>query len=242
MLNHAPPALDPDRHGLFLDIDGTVVDIAPRPQDVCGDESLRVSLRNLSARFNGALAVITGRSISDADRILGRSVRCVAGVHGLERRVDDVVVRSPTTTFDDDLCRKVFAIGAILDATVEQKDGGFAVHYRAAPQFGDLVRKACDELAARHKLRVIHGKMVAEILAPGPHKGDALATIMGAKPFAGRLPVAVGDDVTDEDAFQAASRLGGFAVLVGSQRPSAAAYRLESVAEVRRWLSVRPSV
>jgi trehalose 6-phosphate phosphatase len=234
----APPALDPERHGVFLDIDGTIVEIAALPEHVSGDAELVDALRMLGQRHGGAVAVLTGRSIRDADRILGHAVPYVAGVHGLERRLGDGIVRTTTPErLPGDLRRRVYAVGSTLEALVEEKAGGFAIHYRARPEFGSMVRRAVEELATRHGLRTIHGKMVAELLAPGPHKGNVLLEIMADRRFVGRLPVAVGDDVTDEDAFAAAVERGGFAVLVGPARPSNATYRLDSVTEVRRWLA-----
>jgi trehalose 6-phosphate phosphatase len=124
-----------------------------------------------------------------------------------------------------------------LNAVLEDKGAGIALHYRHAPPCEEEVRGVARALAAEHRLRLLYGKMVVEILAGETTKGDALIELMQGAPFAGRIPVAVGDDVTDEDAFAAALRLGGVGVLVGPSRATAARCALPDVAAVRAWLA-----
>lgn len=233
-----PPLIDSKRHALFLDLDGTLLELAPRPDLVVVDPALIALLQALSAHLNGALAIVSGRSINDVDTLLPEAVRCVAGLHGQEYRIDGVRAHGPTDAGIEAALvtiRKLKAGGAI-DALLENKGTAIALHYRQAPEQGLFVRRMADELASIHGLKVLHGKMVAELVPLNASKALAISTLMREPAFAGRQPVAVGDDVTDEDAFSAALSLGGFAVHVGAARSTHAAYRLESVKAVKSWL------
>jgi len=235
----APPLLDPSKHALFLDLDGTLVDIEAHPDDVVAGEALRALLRRASESLGGAVALITGRTIADADRILGGAIANIAGVHGLEHRINGKLNRDHDAAVElhaalEDV-RDLIETGA-LHARVEEKGASVALHYRHAPEIEQHVRAYAAQIAARHRLRTLPGKMVIEIVAGAHTKGDAVEAFMRSPPFASRVPVAVGDDVTDEDAFAAAARQGGFAVRVGESRSSSAAYRLATPAHVHAWL------
>jgi trehalose 6-phosphate phosphatase len=236
----APPLFDVRQHALFLDLDGTLVDIEARPQDVVAGDALRALLRRACGAAGGAMALITGRTISDADRILGGAIANIAGVHGLEHRINGKLNRDHEAASElnaalEDVRDLVNA--GVLHARIEEKGASVALHYRHAPEIEQDVRACAAQIAARHRLRTLPGKMVIEIVAGAHTKGEALDTFMRAAPFAGRLPVAVGDDVTDEDAFAAAARAGGFAIRVGESRSSSAAYRLATPAAVHDWLA-----
>jgi trehalose 6-phosphate phosphatase len=236
----APPLLDVRRHALFLDLDGTLVEIEERPDDVVAGGALRTLLRRACAAMDGAVALITGRTISDADRILGGAIANIAGVHGLEHRINGKLDRDHEAASElnaalEDV-RDLVAAG-MLQANIEEKGASVALHYRHLPEIEQDVRACAAQIAARHRLRTLPGKMVIEIVAGAHTKGDAMEALMRSPPFAGRTPVAVGDDVTDEDAFAAAARAGGFAVRVGESRTSSAAYRLATPAEVHDWLA-----
>ena len=235
----APPLFDVHRHALFLDLDGTLVDIEEHPDQVVAGESLRALLRRLCEAMGGAVALITGRTIADAERILGDAISNIAGVHGMEHRINGKLNRDHAAASEMNAAleevRDLLARGA-LQARIEEKGASVALHYRHAPEIEQDVRACAAQIAARHRLRTLPGKMVIEIVAGAHTKGDAVETFLRAAPFAGRLPVAVGDDVTDEDAFAVAARAGGFAVHVGQSRTSSAAYRLVSPAAVHSWL------
>jgi trehalose 6-phosphate phosphatase len=237
----AAPPLDVSRHALFLDIDGTLLDLAPTPEEVSADTALSALLRTLALRLDGALAVLTGRAVIDADRILGGAVDCVAGLHGQEWRVGAQILRGEAGAETLPLAREAvdrLVSGGALDARVEDKGGALALHYRHAPEQGALVSRAVQEIATLHGLRALHGNMVSELMPHGATKGGAVLALMSEPPFAGRVPVAVGDDVTDEDAFAAVNELGGVSVLVGAPRKTAAKHKLANVAAVRDWLKV----
>lgn len=235
----APPLFDVRKHALFLDLDGTLVEIEEHPDDVVAGDALRALLQRACEAVGGAVALITGRTISDADRILGGAIANIAGVHGLEYRINgkqnrDHVVASELRAALENV-RDLVAAG-VLHARIEEKGASVALHYRHAPEIEQDVRACAAQIAARHRLRTLPGKMVIEIVAGAHTKGDAMEAFMRTAPFKGRLPVAIGDDVTDEDAFSAAARAGGFAIRVGESRTSSAAYRLATPAAVRDWL------
>lgn len=235
-----PPPLDLKANALFLDLDGTLVEIAAHPDHVRAGDELRLLLLRLLEEMNGALALITGRTIESADRVLAHAVPNIAGVHGFERRM-----RGGTTRAQDDLAplvaaadeaRELVRTGA-LAARLEDKSAGLALHFRHAPEAADAVRRIGEALAERHGLSLLEGKMVVELTLGVRNKGDAVAAFMAEAPFAGRRPIALGDDVTDEDAFAAARAFGGVAVLVGPPRLSAATHRLGAASDVLAWLA-----
>jgi trehalose 6-phosphate phosphatase len=226
----APPLFDAGKHALFLDLDGTLVEIAEHPDDVVAGDALRALLRHVCDAAGGAVALITGRTIADADRILGGAIANIAGK--LHR--DHVAASELRAALED--VRDLSEAG-VLHARIEEKGASVALHYRHAPEIEQDVRACAAQIAARHRLRTLPGKMVIEIVAGAHTKGDAMEAFMRAAPFSGRAPVAIGDDVTDEDAFSAAARAGGFAIRVGESRTSSAAYRLATPAAVRDWLA-----
>lgn len=236
-----PPTLDPQRHALFLDIDGTLVELARTPGEVTADAALSDLLARLSDSLDGALAVLTGRSIAEADRILRGAVAHVGGLHGAQLRDGTRQMTSDVSSPADwnetrAAVRRLISTG-VIDAELEDKGSALALHYRHAPAAAASVKAAADDIAGRYGLRVLHGKMVAELLPHGDDKGTAVTAFMRTSPFAGRVPIAIGDDVTDEDAFAVANDLGGVSILVGARRPTAARHNLPSVEAVREWLA-----
>lgn len=232
------PPLDPDRDALFLDLDGTLAPIAPRPEDVRPDPELTDLLRRLGERLGGRLAVVSGRTVADVDRILEGAVPALAGVHGLERRTPagELTRAEPPAG----LAAAYKALQAYADARpgllVENKGLAVAIHYRQAPALQAKVRELALTLVAEHGLDSQFGDMVAELKTPGADKGASVRSFMAEPPFVGTRPVFVGDDLTDEDGFAAADALGGHGVLVAATRATAARDRLPDVAAVHRWL------
>jgi trehalose 6-phosphate phosphatase len=234
----APPSLDLARTALFLDLDGTLAPIAPTPQEVGPEPARSRLLARLSAQLNGRLAVLTGRALSDVDRVLEGEVSCVAAVHGLVKRRPDGGMEAPSDGQRLDGAREAFARLSEADPRLifEDKVASVALHYRQAPEREAEVSGLAERLAATDGLKLQRGKRVAEVRLPGPDKGDSLRDFMGMAPFAGATPVFVGDDLTDEDGFSAVKGLGGFGVLVGAPRPTDARFRLPGVAETLDWL------
>ena len=233
-----PPALDPGRVALFLDLDGTIAEIASRPGDVGPLPARTALLRRLGERLDGRIAILTGRTLEDADRILDGAVATAAAVHGLVRRDASGGVAAVTPSPGLAAAREALAqlAKARPGLVLEEKVASLALHYRQAPEAEAGVLDASRRIAEAHGLALQAGAMVSELRTPGPGKGDALIGILADKPFAGASPVMVGDDLTDEAAFAAAAQMGGYGVLVGAERPTAARYRLDGVQAVMDWL------
>ncbi len=233
-----PPLAALDCAALFLDLDGTLAAIQARPEDV-GPEPWRTRLlQRLQVRLHGRVAVVSGRSLEDVDRILEGAARAVAAVHGLVRRRPDgmVMLAPPDPALADARARAFLFAGRHQGVRLEDKTLGVAMHYREAPALEDQVRKLATAIARDHGLKLQLGHMVAEICTPGFDKGMAVTSFMGEPPFAGSIPLFVGDDLTDEDGFRAAQAHGGLGVLVGPPRATEARRRLPDIEAVRAWL------
>jgi trehalose 6-phosphate phosphatase len=238
-----PGPLELEGVALFLDLDGVLAPIAARPEDVVPVAARTRLLRALHQALDGRLAVISGRTIADLDRILDGSVAALAGVHGLERRgAGGGLWRAEPSPALGGL-RPAFAslTQAWPGVEIEEKGLSVGIHYRAAPAALAAVREVVESLAPSVDLTVQWGNMVAELRTPGPDKGDALTAFMAEPPFAGSRPIFVGDDLTDEHGFAAAAACGGYGVLVGAPRPTAARMRLDDVEAVYDWLNAAVS-
>jgi len=224
---------------LFLDLDGTVLDLAASPREVAVPPDLVSILAEIARGLDGALAVLSGRSIADIDRLLAPLDLAAAGQHGAELRVDPAgpIVRTVRSVRPPYWHRRLARLTRLYQGVlVEDKGLGIAVHYRNAPEAEAAVGRALEGLAVEGAgFALKDGRRVREIVPLGCDKGRALRLIMSRPPFACRIPVAVGDDVTDEDAFAAALALGGRALRVGSCATVDAAFPGPSA--VRDWLA-----
>ncbi len=222
---------------LFLDLDGTLAPIVARPDLVGPDPERNSLLSEMATLLEGRLAIVSGRSIQDVDRITSRAAINVAGLHGLERRSDQFLDVAPP---HPGLGEAVAMIDAFAQSNkellVEKKGLTVALHYREAPDLAGETLALARRVARETGLRLQEGNMVAELRCPGPDKGDVLRAFMNEAPFVGTVPVFVGDDLTDEDGFAAAQALDGYGVLVGPERATKATFRLKDVVEVLHWL------
>lgn len=237
-----PPRADPAAIALFLDLDGTLLDFASRPDAVVVEPSLRATLRQLHHALDGALAVLSGRPIRGIDALLGLDGIAAAGLHGSELRHADGRLDVPAITprHLDRLRRQAHRLAdewpGIL---VEDKDIALALHWRNAPLAEQTLRQLADILLrdAGPAFELQYGQCVIEIKPAGSDKGRALATLMGEPPFAGRRPWMLGDDLTDEHAFASAEALDGLGIIVGPRRPTTARRALPDAASARAWLA-----
>ena len=233
-----PPAFPPASAALFLDLDGTLAPIMSRPEQVGPDKRRAMLMKRLAATLNGRVAVVSGRALDDLDRILERGVTPIAAVHGLVRRDADghVVASAPHAGIPD--ARQLLRDLARCDKGLQFEDKGVSValHYRNAPGAGEAVIEAAERIARTTSLVLQLGDMVVELRTPGQDKGQSVAAFLRERPFTGSTPIFVGDDLTDEDGFAAATRLGGYGILVGDMRSTAATYRLKNTAAVSAWL------
>lgn len=236
----SPDDLDPDSIALFLDVDGTLLDICDTPSAVKADDELIAMLRACFENLGGAMALVSGRSVAEVDRIFSPEVFPTAGAHGAE-------IRASGLQFDGSTNQSLpeFAIAELESfasrhdgVLLEMKRGGASLHYRLAPEaelqsrqlVSDLLRDLGDSY------RLIAGKKVFE-LAPADHnKGAAISAFLEVSPFGGRRPVFIGDDVTDEDGFIIVNDLAGVSIRVGDSGQTAAAYSLRDTTAVREWL------
>jgi trehalose 6-phosphate phosphatase len=241
-----PPPLAED-YALFLDIDGTLAEFAATPREVRIDRRLIEALPLLRVRHGGALALVTGRSITDVDRMFPELDIPVAGQHGCERR--DALGTLHLHASDPDVLRKLRELfSAFADRhpglLLEDKGATVALHYRQSPQLADQVHSAARsafDAAGGEGYSLWEGKQLVEIRPDGRDKGKAIADFMLEPPFSGRKPVFIGDDITDEDGFAAVTALGGWSVKVGRGR-TCAQYRLPDIVAARRWLLTSVSI
>lgn len=234
----APTPIRLSDAALFLDLDGTLAPIAARPQDVRPDARRTRLLEWLKAGLAGRLAVVSGRTLEDIDRILEGRIICVSAVHGLVRRHCDGSLHHPEPHPGMDRAISALRQFANRDSglLVEEKGPSVALHFRLAREHAQDARALARRIAAETGLALQEGDMVEELRTPGPSKGDSIRDIMETAAFRGAQPVFVGDDATDENGFAEVRRLGGFGVLVGKPRATHARFGLRNVEDVLTWL------
>lgn len=237
---------------IFTDFDGTLVEIAETPDAVEVPPALTSQIDRTARDLDHAFAVITGREISDIDRFLSPLNLPVAGAHGAQRRRADGTM----LTLDSGIAEAAEAIAKSVSPLVaanpelllEPKDGAVALHYRQKPELEQACLLAMHEAVAEHpEFTLVPGKMVIEARPSGFDKGSALRAFMQEEPFVGRTPIFIGDDTTDEDAFQVAQELGGIGIKLG-EGETIARMRIADVASVHALLqgladiTMRPQV
>jgi trehalose 6-phosphate phosphatase len=242
-MDFGPADCPVDRMALFLDVDGTLIEFAPRPDAVRVPPDLPDALASAERRLGGALALLSGRAIADLDRLMAPLRLRTVGLHGAEWRA---APDAPTTATVPLPLPLVAAARALLPAFpgtwLEDKGPSFAVHYRASPELGVELGAALARFAQRAaedganpRLELMAGELVYEIKPAGFDKGSALSRFMQLPPFVGRRPVFVTDHVIDQAGMQAALDLGGYALSVGQKLPGAVAW-FRNPASVRAWL------
>jgi trehalose 6-phosphate phosphatase len=212
-------ALDPKSIALLLDVDGTLIDIGPSPTDVHVSDELRDLIARLSRMTGGALALVSGRPIADLDRMFAPLELPAIGGHGAEMRLPEGEITQGVNPLPQDMRQKLAGNAkpgsGIL---VEDKGYSLALHYRNVPQDADRLRASIDAGRAAfpgEATEVQSGKFMFEVKRPGVSKGEAVRALMREPPFAGRQPVFVGDDVTDESVFALLPDLKGLGFSVG---------------------------
>lgn len=225
----------------FFDLDGTLVELAPLPSGVHGDAELRLLISALAAVTGGAVAVITGRAIADIDRIFPDIRLPVAGQHGVERRTHGGDVRRhlfPMELLDEARLALRALVARHPGLLLEDKGLSLALHYRQVPRLASYAHRVMRQLQVRigTGFCVQMGKRVVELKPAGRDKGVAIREFMDEVPFAGRRPVFIGDDVTDEHGFEVVNAYGGLSIKVG-RGTTRARRQLASVRAVRDWLA-----
>jgi trehalose 6-phosphate phosphatase len=226
---------------LFLDVDGTLLDLAGRPDEVVTPAGLVTTLAHAERKLSGALALISGRSIDDVDHLFAPLRLRASGVHGAEIRLDPEASITPTAAADlppSLLAELRHAVEPFPGVFVENKRFSFTVHYRLAPSAERPLRSIVKQLVDSSPISVdiMDAHYAIEIKSPCFDKGGAIATFLSTSIFRGRTPIFVGDDTTDESGFALVSARGGFAYSVGRLRPGAIGAFPEPQA-VRAWLA-----
>ncbi len=232
---------DATLYALFLDFDGTLVEIAPGPADVVVPGDLAMMLATVTERLNGALAILTGRPIADIDGFLTPLQPVAAGVHGAEvRQASAGTIEPRSFPIAAPVVGAVRAIaGSVAGAIVELKSASIAVHYRQVPAAEPVIEAALARLVAdsADHLILCRGRKVLEIVPAHVSKGAALETLMRLPAFRGRRPIMIGDDLSDLTAFDAAIRLGGMGLKVAGEQFSPSDAVFANPAAVRTWLA-----
>lgn len=235
-----PPKPGSTRWALFLDVDGTLLDIAPRPESVVVPRGLNTLLHRLRRHTGGASALVSGRQLSALDALFDWKGCDAAGCHGAELRLGGQTVVEPEksewlASITPDLSA---VVAAIPGAYLELKGYSAAVHFRGANASAQTVRELVEATITpvRRKVRLLPGKYVLELLPKGVGKRTALLTLLRQPPYQGRIPVFAGDDATDEEAFDQINQLGGFTIAIGRPGWTAAQFTLPDPRALRQWL------
>jgi trehalose 6-phosphate phosphatase len=227
---------------LLLDIDGTLLDFAPTPREVWVPPELATALGKLLQRTNGALAMVSGRSLNDIDLIFAPMQFPAVGGHGAEMRLspDNESVAAHAPPLDKELKRRLAAIAKISPGILlEDKGYSLALHYRLAPHAEQAIYDAVSAIRAdlpNAPIEILPGKSVCEIKHSGFTKATGVIELMTHEPFKGRRPVFLGDDVTDETVFAIMPGLNGLAFSVGRHAQGVAGH-FDGPREVRAWLA-----
>ncbi len=225
----------------FLDVDGTLVELAAHPDAVIVSQDLRDMITASHRHCGGALAVVSGRSLAALDAMLGIPGLPMAGQHGLERRDSDGSVHQlvlAPTALDEAATLLVPLRERHPGLLLERKGMSLAIHYRQAPRLGGHLHRLLGDFLARgpRGLQLQKGKYVLELKPAGHDKGSAIAAFMAQPPFEGRKPVFIGDDLTDEHGFAMVNAMQGVSIKVG-RGATRAVWRLPDVTAVRAWLA-----
>ena len=223
---------------LFLDFDGTLVDIAQGPDAIVVPPGLRADLIDLNLALDGRLALVSGRSLADLECHLGSVPIARAGSHGAECVLGDGrMIGEPPAPVPEALKAELAALeDRHTGLEIEHKSFGIGMHYRAAPDLEGTIVEQGRCLASSYGMAIKQGKCVVELMTARTDKGRAVRSFMGIKRFADAMPVFIGDDITDEDGFAASEDFGGFGIAVGERQSKHARYHLASTDAVLSWM------
>ena len=224
---------------LFLDVDGTLIELTDTPSQTVADPEIKALLRDLSIRLDGAVALVSGRQIETLDQLFAPLTLPSSGLHGIERRTAEGKLQGGTfidSKLDDARAAIKLFVDSHPGALLEDKRRTVAIHFRMAPQAGvearELAAAIVEQLGKHYQIQP--GDMMLEIKPRGFTKATAIRAFMQEPPFSGRRPVFIGDDLTDQDGFPAVESMGGISIGVGERVQGQ--YHLDTVPQVRDWL------
>ena len=228
------------RWAIFLDVDGTLLEFADDPLAVSVSPALLKVLHGLHTALDGAMALVSGRGLNDLDRLFGQTRWAAAGLHGLQLRHADGSFRRLSVTPEQR--ERMHCVARALmqrfdGVELEDKQQAIALHCRRVPaQFDALLEAATSDAAELDGFELQPGNLVVEFKPIGMDKGRAVLELLNRSPFAGRIPVYLGDDLTDEHAFASTNSRRGMSVRIGSREPTLARFTLPSPASTEAWL------
>lgn len=227
-----------DNGSLFLDFDGTLVNLAATPDAVIVPEQVYSLISDLNVRLQGRLAIVSGRDVETLRSDFGLTGMSIAGSHGAQISINDGVIEAPARSAGlSDAFARLQSLAAAHDGVViEDKPLGIGIHFRRVPEHEAACRAAAEDLVRQFDLSLQHGKMMFELRGEKADKGIAITRLMQHAPFKGRTPVFIGDDVTDENGFRAVRALGGIGIKIGNHGQTDAGYALNDVTAVHSFL------
>lgn len=239
----APPSLadllEAAPIALFLDFDGTLVELAPGPDDIKPLPDLTMRMRDVADTLEGRLAIVSGRGIADIEKHVGELGLAAAGSHGSDiRTAEGSPLGDGPAGLPEAIEQRLRMFAAETGLDYEHKPHGGALHFRSRPELETKAISFAESLATEFGWKAQSGKCVIELVAEGASKGTAVFALMREPPFAGSRPFFIGDDLTDEAGFDACRELDGAGILVGTREPTLAQYQLPDVASVHRWLGL----
>lgn len=224
---------------LFLDFDGTLVELAPGPDDIEPRADMAKALAALDKRLGHRCAIVSGRGLSDIEKHIGPLPVAGAGSHGSDmRRRDGEPLGEGAVGLPEEIESRLRAYASEHSLDYEDKPHGGALHYRSNTPAGPAAHAFAEGLAEEHGWAAQSGKCVVEIVAKSATKGAAVRAFMGEEPFSGSRPIFIGDDLTDEQGFAACEEFGGAGILVGTREATKARYSLPDVTSVHKWLEL----
>lgn len=224
---------------LFLDFDGTLIEIAAGPDVIEVPDNIAGRLKAVADKIGGRLALVSGRDLGNLEQHLGKLEIARAGSHGAEQiGADGAPLGAKIKPIPANDIAQLRQLASQHGALFESKRHGAALHFRAVPASGPAIQDAAAIIAKQSGLTMKCGKCVIELVRPGANKGSAIATFMNTPIFAGSTPIFIGDDVTDEDGFTAVQKYGGLAIAVGERQSHTANFKLNGVQDVHAWLNL----
>ena len=231
----------PSGVALFLDVDGTLIEIADKPASITVSNNLKQLLSKLERQADGALALVSGRTISEIDQLFQPLKLPISGKHGFESRDASGLIHVSPYKFSKRMAHILKTLQQFViknpGTMLENKEQTLALHYRLKPEIKNQATNLVNRLIENHSnLEVLDGKMVLEIKPKANHKGTAISKFMQEKPFAGKTPFFFGDDVSDEDGFKTINTINGISICINPQSESNAQFKLKTVRAVIHWL------